>query len=166
AHPSWKVVLRPRASIPERFARCLRMIPNGKLDKKDKVSAFISTPLAKMNGISGWKSTNVPVTYATGRAIQVAKSTDGFCTIDIALEKVRSGTQDYLVDGKHTIHLQRYLRVEYKHKGHPLPRQGQRVQIGGTVWWDTDDEWWYEIHPRGPQDVKGLPAQSARGSGR
>jgi hypothetical protein len=166
AHPTWQVLLRPKASLQERFARAMRMIPNGKLEKKDKISSLITTPLAKEKGISGWKHTNIPVTFATGKVVQMATSLDGLATIDIALESLRVGNQDFPMDAKHGILQQRYLRVEYqfKHgdpagvleKGHPLPRQGQRVRIGGTVWWDTDDEWWYEIHPRGPKDVEVL----------
>jgi hypothetical protein len=37
-----------------------------------------------------------------------------------------------------------------------LPAQGERVRISGTVKWDTDYEWWYEIHPTGPEDVEFL----------
>lgn len=171
SHPNWQVVLRPRLSGPQRFAHSLRMIRNNTLDATDKAVAFLTTTFAKNAGISGWKKTNVPVTFATGKVAWTGKSTDGLDTIDIALESLRCGNETFSMDEKHGFHLQRYLRVEYQYKkgpfdkAHPRPQQGQRVQIGGTVWWDTDLEWWYEIHPRGPQDVKGLPARQAQRPG-
>jgi hypothetical protein len=165
--PIWQVDLRPRAPVQEHFGRALRMIPNNRLGEKDKLSALLTTPLAKENGISGWKHTSIPVTFATGKVAYVAESTDGLATIDIAVENVRVGNKDFALDAKHGINQQRYLRVEYKYlvhqdvahrlgKSNPVPAKGQRVRIGGVIFWDTDDEWWYEIHPRGPQDVQSL----------
>jgi hypothetical protein len=50
--------------------------------------------------------------------------------------------------------------VEYKYggfpplyAGNPVPQRGQKVQICGQVWWDSDKEGWYEIHPRNASDV-------------
>src|SRR5262245_2086989 len=75
------------------FARSLRMIPNKKLNFLDKFSGFLTTPLFKRNGISGWipdpsgkqcglSPANSQPAFpsslcVTGEVLQKATSTDG-----------------------------------------------------------------------------------------
>ncbi len=155
--PTWEVIVRPRFSIQERFAHALRLIPNNRIDEFDKLNGVVMTNLFKKQGISGWKPSGVPVAVATGTVVYQKNSTDGLATIDLAVEKVALGGKTILMNEKNGVEHPRFLRVEYEHKKNPVPKQGQRVEIGGNVVWDTDSEWHYEIHPRGASDVKILP---------
>jgi len=50
---------------------------------------------------------------------------------------------------------ERYLRVEYEHKGNLVPGNDTKVRICGDLRWDTDREGWWEIHPRTKEDMAG-----------
>lgn len=163
-HPIWIVTLRDY-SVAELFARSLRMIPNGQLRHFDEDIALITTPLFKEQGISGWqKVPSLPLSCATGTVLyDPGRSQDSLATIDLQMERLDVGERDhFLFDGKHGINRPRFLRVEYRFREHSfpiasgqnyVPQRGERVRICGEVKWDTDQEGWYEIHPRDPSDV-------------
>jgi hypothetical protein len=150
------------ASTAEVFARTLRLTYNAKLATLDETSAAVGT-LFKSRGISGWRPTPIARATAIGRPVRpVPLSTDGLATIDLQLDGIVVGNETFRFDGHSTIRGPRFIRVEYRARMnawpdasgvYPLPAQGERVRISGSVFWDTDDEWWYEIHPDGPEDV-------------
>ncbi|MFJ7681135.1 hypothetical protein [Peribacillus butanolivorans] len=156
----------------ELFVRTLRMLPNYALSNGDEKIAWVST-IFKRAGISGWLKPNVTggpnINRATaiGKVLRMpGKSTDGLATIDLQLEAIEINGSRYFVDGLKTrgISLQRYIRVEYQYKRAwpnaseelDVPSNGQRMRISGEIWWDTDEEGWYEIHPAGPEDLEWL----------
>jgi len=168
---SWMHVLRSGESPSELFARTLRMLPNNQLSQGDENVAFLSTPF-KIMGISGWLGTGLPTMCATGTVVRTpAESTDGLATIDLALKTVQVGDQVFILDGKSGIGLDRFLRIEFKFRApfpiasgqQFLPSNGDAVRICGDVQVDSDQEGWYEIHPRGHDDVRiGPPPTSLR----
>jgi hypothetical protein len=160
-HPSWAILLRPQFGPAELFARSLRLHIDDKLGPADEGIAALTTPVKEMH-ISGWIESKLPLTTAIGKIRQIGHSTDAFVTIDLELESVQVGQKTFQLDGKHSIPHKRFLRVEYRNAveaalgklGIGTLRIGQRVKIGGNVKWDTDQEGHWEIHPRGPHDVK------------
>lgn len=161
----WMHVLRPSDTAEEQFARSLRMIPNNELSGFDESVAFLTTPF-KILGISGWLGTGLPNICAIGKVIrEPGRSTDGLATIDLMLKTVQFDDRIYILDGNHEIKHTRYLRVEYQFRApapiasneNDVPQNGEHVRICGVVQWDTDQEGWYEIHPRGRDDVQTVP---------
>lgn len=150
----------------EFFTRCLRMRPNDALTNGEESIAWLSTNFGKNLGYSGWYDLSFRAT-AIGTVLRTpAQSTDGLATIDLRLEAIEINGIRYFVDGRGTsnIHLQRYIRVEYKFRNswplasgvNVIPTNGQRMRISGEVKWDSDDEGWPEIHPSGPNDLEWL----------
>ena len=146
------------ATPSEVFARTLRMLPNDELGWVDKSVGYITTELAKKQGISGWRWASLPRASVVGYPVRpVPLSTDRLATIDLRVEALFVGGELFIYEGRSSISGPRYIRVEYlvpNGSTVSLPAQGERVCISGDVWWDTDHEWWYEIHPGGPSDVK------------
>jgi hypothetical protein len=168
----WRHDLRPFDHSGERFARSLRLFQNEGLSEFAKASALVITPLVKAQGISGWWNTSLPTTCATGTLIRdPIKSFDGLATIDLEVESVQVGGQQFILDGQHGIGHSRYLRVECPYEkslifedllSGVLPSAGQRMTICGEVKWDTDHEGWFEIHPQKESDIKtptGVPTK-------
>jgi hypothetical protein len=161
-HPVWVFHLRPEFTAEERFAHSLRMIPNAPISGFDESVAVLTTNLFKLQGISGWIGTSLPITCAMGTVIrEPAQSTDGLATIDLQLESLQVGDRQFVLDAGHGFAQPRFLRVEYAYggfpplfSGNPLPHNGQRVRICGEVKWDSDHEGWNEIHPRSVDDVQ------------
>lgn len=147
-----------RARRPERFAAvacdaggtiaALSTAPQGRLSWFDGVIAFLTTPF-KFLGISGWKETGCEA-KARGRPVRDAQhSTDGFWTIDVALEafRIAADTAD-LAPPKFV-----RLEVEPKTKAHDVcsataVREGMQLDFGGAVVVDTDGPF-LEVHPEG-----------------
>jgi hypothetical protein len=106
--------------------------------------AFLTTPFKRI-GISGWKETGCGG-EGSGRPVREAQhSTDGFYTIDVALEELRVGAEG--------APLSRYLRLEVEPgtRAHEVcsktpVRQGILVTFGGALVIDTDGPF-LEIHP-------------------
>jgi len=166
-HWSWRRIVDQYAGLTpsELFVRTLRLRANDPLTPGDEDAAALFTNF-KYLGFSGWIDLSLPVTCAVGTLIrEPARSADGLATIDIALEGVDVGNTRYILDGRHGISGGRFVRVEYLFRKpwpnasgeQSVPHAGERVKIGGKVKWDTDQEGWYEIHPRGNFDVQVLP---------
>lgn len=86
---AWVQVITPLPA-EHLFAESLRITPNNPLEDLAKDLAFITTPLFKEQGISGWKETPFPVLELIGRNMRAAgRSNDSFATIDIELLFVR-----------------------------------------------------------------------------
>lgn len=165
-NPVWMQTLYP-GTAEALFARSLRLLPNEPIGAFDEDVAFITTPLFKEKGISGWwKIPQLPIACVEGTVLRPpARSTDSLATIDLQVAKLEVGGQVFTFDAPGGIAHKRYLRVEYRYRMEPfpwqsgqyyVPRQGERVRICGEVKWDTDREGWYEIHPRGPDEVRPL----------
>jgi PLAT/LH2 domain len=149
--PSWLRALRPDYTLAEAFAHTLRFGPNIAISGLSELLAAGTTLLFKDTGVSGWDPTSFPDSTATGVVIRTpAWSDDGFATIDLKLTNLRVGATDFMLDGFHGVDHTRYLRIElldFLYLAHTIGDK-QRVQISGSVKWDTDSEGWYEIHPR------------------
>lgn len=170
----WRSARSDRSSL-DLFARSLRARPNAKLGFFSRLTGFI-TIVFKKNGISPWFSNPavkeckrsgqsaqpaVPsLICATGEILTKAHSTDGLETIDMQVAKIEACTRDInscpgvvIVDPAHGFKLPRYIRVENRH-AHNRVNVRTVARICGTPRWDTDNEGWWEIHPR---DAKDLP---------
>lgn len=159
---------------PLNFGRSLRLSPNEELPWVARVTGFLTTPLFKRRGISGWlncpeqkqKSSNgspcarVPeILCATGTVHrEPAKSNDGLATIDLIVDELEfcstkiCGFRAQLRQLEEPRRM-RYLRVEYRYRKHRVPQRSDLVRICGKPRWDTDREGWWEIHPRNWRDV-------------
>jgi PLAT/LH2 domain len=166
----WRTPLSHLSSL-DLFARSLRARPNAKLGFFSKLSGFI-TIVFKKNGISPWLSNpaakeckrggqpTVPaLVCATGEVLKKAHSTDGLETIDMQVAKIESCAggidncpEAVLIDVAHGFKLPRYIRVENRH-AHNRVGTGKVARICGNLRWDTDNEGWWEIHPRGAKDL-------------
>ena len=112
-------------------------------------AGFLSTPLFKLRGVSGWKNTGVPYTHVYGVVYrEPARSTDGLATIDVAVGPEESRTFD--PNPEHY----RFIRVEYLWQGRRTPHRADRVYVSGPVVWDTDGEGWFELHPTEASEVR------------
>jgi hypothetical protein len=106
--------------------------------------AILTTPF-KFIGISGWEDTGC-VAHARGSAVRDAQhSTDGFWTIDVALEA--------FTIGEAAAPAARFVRleVEPETQAHAVCerariREGREVAFGGPIVIDTDGPF-LEVHP-------------------
>jgi hypothetical protein len=122
----------------------LSVKPQDALGWFSRFIAFLTTPFKRL-GISGWKETGC-AGKGSGRPVRDAQhSTDGFYTIDVALEALRISAEA-APEG-------RYLRLEVEPgtRAHEAcaeapVRQGQLVSFGGAVVIDTDGPF-LDIHP-------------------
>jgi hypothetical protein len=108
--------------------------------------AFLTTPFKRI-GISGWKETGCAGEGSGSPVRDAQHSTDGFYTIDVALQALKIGAEAAPAG--------RYLRLEVEPKtrahevcAEALVRQGMLVTFGGAVVIDTDGPF-LEIHPDG-----------------
>jgi hypothetical protein len=150
----WRKQLREEA--PERFAAVacdtkatsamLSLEPQRALSWFSRWLAFLTTPFKRF-GISGWKETGCGA-RASGRPVRGAQhSTDGFWTVDVALEELAIGTMP--VD----LSVPRYLRLEVEpntaaHEvcaGNAIEPSAE-LAFGGAVVIDTDGPF-LEVHP-------------------
>jgi hypothetical protein len=173
-------VVNPYSSAAS-FFRSLRVQKNKELRPIDKVTAFLTTPLFKKNGLSGWLKCmetregshslgticgSIPERVcATGTVYyKPVKSLDGLATIDLNVDEItfcREGNcTDTALRKDIDQERSRYLRVEYKHKGNVVPGKDTKVRICGELRWDTDREGWWEIHPRTREDVSAIALRS------
>jgi len=106
--------------------------------------AILMTPF-KFIGISGWEDTGC-VAHARGRAARDAQhSTDGFWTIDVALEA--------FTIGEAAAQAGRFVRIEIEPetKAHAVCErtpitEGREIAFGGPIVIDTDGPF-LEVHP-------------------
>ena len=118
--------------------------PQGALGWFSRFIAFLTTPFKRL-GISGWKETGC-VGEGRGRPVRDAQhSTDGFYTIDVALEALAVGGAGAPPG--------RFLRLEVEPGtgAHAVcaataVKQGALVSFGGAMVIDTDGPF-LEIHP-------------------
>jgi hypothetical protein len=125
-------------------AALLSKEPQESLGWFSRFIAFLTTPFKRI-GVSGWKETGC-AGEGSGRPVRDAQhSTDGFYTIDVALEKLAIAGE--------VAPAGRYLRLEIEPETHaheicakePI-RQGILVTFGGALVIDSDGPF-LEIHP-------------------
>ncbi len=159
------------------FLRSLRIQKNRQLSSFDKFTGFFTTPLFKKNGLSGWLKCmetregsnslgniceSIPERVcATGTVYyKPIKSLDGLATIDLKVDEItfcrKGNCTDTALRKDIDQDRERYLRVEYKHKGNFVPAKDTKVRACGELRWDTDREGWWEIHPRTRGDVSAI----------
>jgi hypothetical protein len=112
----------------------------------DRAVAFLTTPFKRL-GISGWKETGCVAAGRGAPARDAQHSTDGFWTVDVALEAFAIGplAADPIPP--------RYLRLEIEpgtlaHRtcAATPPLAGEQLSFGGAIVIDTDADF-LEIHP-------------------
>lgn len=99
-------------------------------------------------GIQGWRNYRLPADV-TGTVVHAAGSTDGFYTVDLAIEKLT-------VDSKPVEPLRsNFIRIEvlpFRRKSPPLPVcRGEEVRVSGQLMWDADG--FLEIHPKHSNEI-------------
>jgi hypothetical protein len=148
----WRKHLEEHAHVHVRAVACdatgtvalLSREPLGALGLFSRFIAYLTTPFKRI-GISGWKETGC-AGEGSGRPVRDAQhSTDGFYTIDVALETL-------MVGGK-AAPAGRYLRLEVEPgtRAHEVcakapAKHGTLVTFGGALVIDTDGPF-LEIHP-------------------
>ncbi len=106
--------------------------------------AFLTTPFKRI-GISGWKETGC-TGEGTGRPVRDAQhSTDGFYTIDVALQALTLGAEDAPAGRCLRLEIEPGTRAHEVCARGPV-RQGKLVSFGGALVIDTDGPF-LEIHP-------------------
>jgi hypothetical protein len=150
----WRKHLEEHAHLRVRAAFCdaagtvalLSKEPQEALGWFSRFIALLTTPFKRI-GISGWKETGCGG-EGSGRPVRDAQhSTDGFFTIDVALEELRVGGQ--AAPAGRTLRLE----VEPGTRAHEVcakapVKQGTLVTFGGALVIDTDGPF-LEIHPDG-----------------
>ncbi len=145
-----------RRERPERFApvACdpggtiarLSTEPQKPLSWFDRVIAWLTTPF-KFCGISGWKETGCEA-EASGSPVRDAQhSTDGFWTIDVALDTFAIAATPADLSRPRFLRLE----VEPETKAHAVcaetrVREGMLLSFGGPVVVDSDGPF-LELHP-------------------
>ncbi|MFI5119863.1 MAG: hypothetical protein ACHQM4_05585 [Thermoanaerobaculia bacterium] len=148
----WRKHLAQNAPLRVRAVTCdaagtLALVsrePQEALGWFSRLIALLTTPFKRI-GISGWKETGC-AGEGNGRPMRDAQhSTDGFYTIDLALEALTIGPEAAPAG--------RYLRLEVEPgtRAHEVcaeapVRQGTLVTFGGALVIDTDGPF-LEIHP-------------------
>jgi hypothetical protein len=120
--------------------------PQAALSWFDRFIAFLTTPFKRL-GISGWKETGCTGT-GRGKPVRDAQhSTDGFWTIDVAVDELSIGSTPADTTP------QRYLRLEVEPDtaAHEICAAtpilaGTHLSFGGAIVIDTDADF-LEIHP-------------------
>lgn len=112
----------------------------------DRAIAFLTTPFKRL-GLSGWKETGCEGRGGGAPVRDAQHSTDGFWTIDVALDRFSIGP----LPGD--LSRPRYLRLEIEPgtAAHEVcaaspPRSGTGISFGGAIVIDTDGPF-LEIHP-------------------
>jgi hypothetical protein len=125
--------------------------------------AFLTTPF-KFLGISGWQETGCEA-QARGRPVRDAQhSTDGFWTIDVALDAFRIGAASADLAKPKFIRLE----VEPGTKAHDVCAatqvlEGADLAFGGAVVVDTDGPF-LEVHPEDDFQIAGGSSTAMRPS--
>lgn len=156
--PSWRIWLVPLTK-EQMFAYNLRDTINPITGHAGELISRFTTYFKALQ-ISGWQPgpLRTDQEFPAARVIGTIEhppspGTDGFVSLDVRLQRVELAGSTFIVDGTGVVPRQRFIRVEYCHHLNPWPAIWQRVQIDGRVRWDTDQNGFFEIHPRGPQDV-------------
>jgi hypothetical protein len=101
-----------------------------------------------MLGIQGWRNYHLPASVS-GTVVQAVGSTDGFYTIDLAIQELTVDAQP--------VRLLRasFIRIEVlplARKDPPLPVcKSEEVRISGKLTWDADG--FLEIHPKHSNEI-------------
>jgi hypothetical protein len=156
--PSWRVWVRP-LSTEQQFAYDLRDTINPITGHAGEVISRFTTYFKALN-ISGLQNgplksdSRFPAAMVVGTLEHPpSPGTDGFVSLDLRLERVEMNGRTFIVDGTGSIPRQRFIRVEYCHHHNAWPQLHDRVEIAGQVRWDTDQDGFFEIHPRGPDNM-------------
>jgi hypothetical protein len=150
----WRKHLEEHTHLRVRAALCdaagtlalLSKEPQEALGWFSRFVAFLTTPFKRI-GISGWKETGC-WGEGSGRPVRDAQhSTDGFYTIDVALEALTVGGQAALAGRTLRLEVEPGTRAHDVCAKAPV-KQGTLVTFGGALVVDTDGPF-LEIHPDG-----------------
>lgn len=142
-------------SIAEIQEKGLRPMPYPKTVWFEIVPDALTT-LFKRLSLGGWTDLG-HVACATGCVEQEVRWTDGFQTVDLALESFSVDEQPLLMAGPRWIRLEIWGRVRHgvERVTQGLPEPGQRWRACGLL--RRDDPYdWLEIHPREAADLTAL----------
>lgn len=132
---------------PQETVDCLSDKPNPALNWFDMAVAFFTTPVKRLlPQIFGWKKTGCIASAVVVPVRDAQHSTDGFYTIDAAIESLTIGSV--------LAPTNKFIRIEVEpgtgaHAvcAATLPKQGQRISLSGPVLIDADGPF-LEIHPQ------------------
>jgi hypothetical protein len=167
-HAEWSHTVR-QMPAGEQFVNGLRVNVNKASTVADERLARVTT-LFKLSDISGWKGAPVSTARGVGSLVNPpSPGDDGFVSLDLELELIETMNNGFVLDGNSGIGHKRYIRVEYKnrdasgnvderYKNWPV---GTRLIVEAPVFWDTDRDGFYELHPDSPGQVDPLkPGES------
>ncbi|HEY0364843.1 MAG TPA: hypothetical protein VGC73_00120, partial [Pyrinomonadaceae bacterium] len=122
---------------------------------------FLTTPLAKMRGLSGWETIdlgNVTVTGILRRPPSPGK--DAYVSFDLEATEVQADGRTFILDGTKGIRHARYLRIEYRYgtdrrfdSAHENWKPGDILRVTGPVLRDRDRTTFYEVHPSASRNI-------------
>lgn len=114
------------------------------------------TTLGKRLGLGGWTDLG-HVACATGCVEQEVRWTDGFQTVDLAVDSFSVDQQTLPLAGPRWMRLEIWGKVRHAaaRLNQGLPEPGQRWQACGLLRRDDPYEW-LEIHPRDATDLTAL----------
>jgi hypothetical protein len=153
-HSDW-VGLIGSPSPEQQFVNGLRVNKNNASKTSDEYISGVTTLLGKDRNISGWERGPVSSAIVIGKLVnKPSPGTDGYVSLDLEVESVQVNGQTFILDGRHGINNNRYIRVEhlrYQQDGSEDTRYntwkvGNRFRVTGPVKRDMDRITFYEIH--------------------
>jgi hypothetical protein len=156
-HPSWTGFWQS-ISPEDQFINGLRVTNMSESGEFDRLMSGLTTYL-KVQDISGWEPG--PIKKAKIMAVlkhEPSPGADNYVSLDLQVESINGKELTNRVTHP------RFIRVEYRHQKssnedddrymswHP----GQRLQVEGDIFRDTDRATFYEIHPKKKGDIRPL----------
>ena len=160
---SWTVTTENNMPDEYRFLNELRVNKNTGGNSSDGISAAFTSPLFKEREISGWDDD--PLGYGTiiGTLVnEPNRGYDGFVSLDMLIDTMYLNNKKFILDGKHGISHQRFIRCEYlrvkadnsvDNSFNDL-KVGQHLKISGEIQRDLDRQTYFELHPINASEVQ------------
>lgn len=166
-HSEWKSPVRAMGD-GEYFAQGLRVnlnkqgcVPSGP-EIECGWDTFLTTPLAKMRGYSGWDNLsnlgNVTVTGILRH--EPSPGADAYVSFDLEVRTINVGGRTFVMGGANGIRATRYIRIEYLHgsdmrfdASHEHWKLGDTLRVTGPAKRDRDRTTFFEIHPTGTSSI-------------
>jgi hypothetical protein len=131
------------------LATHLRVTSNPPVSFFARSTGFLTTYLGKMLGIQGWRDYRMTASVC-GTVVQAVGSTDGFYTVDLAIQRLTIGDLPVILQHASFIRVEVLPSVK---TNAPLPlKNGVDVRISGELMWDADG--FLEIHPRQSHEIE------------
>jgi hypothetical protein len=167
-HSEWEQTLRDGIGAAEYFVQGLR-VNNFKWgcasaggDRECGWDTFLTTPLGKDQGISGWDKPEAlgDVTVVGVLTHAPSPGGDAYVSFDLEVRTVEAVGTTLDLSSEPGITGKRYVRVEYLHPGdqrfdsdHDNWKVGDTLRVSGPVERDRDRTTFFEIHPTGSANI-------------